>query len=576
MKTLKSKLCLILSVLACLCFGIVALVQLTPTNVSAQVEGYTTTDFKMIDKASVRLDAEKNGIRFATFIGDESAEASYDFVNDYELGTLFMPKSLLGEESLELDKDYEGKLPSVAVFDGNVDNLTTDLTYTGGKLFNAVINLTNYTDVEAALNGVMVARTYIKDLATSQVTYLEAVEKAPAYVAAIAIDNEEDDFTGTLTSYVQHVEIVAPANFNLGAWGEAVEGPKTNVEGIPVVYAFSQGKPTQAGLFGGSMLETDLAKVTADNKLEGLGEGDCELTVSAAGGEIVAAVPVTVSFPQVAWFGGEFSPAENYFTIRAKNVASIKFGDQTIDASKWTYTETVDHTDSSYNAERKWAPHEYIIKVKKSDLLGDKITVAGDYAVTIVTNDGFEFDIPVYVRKPLGFTANTDTSNHADIKLMVLEGRLSQFNLAGAYFNESNGLVIPMLGSNYGRFNFNSEYVYAFFGVYTTAEKIEFKWSANNQAGDGVGIPVNYQHWSKTTNKNTGYGTTSTPGGNGWHHVFQGMLYNGTVTYSTGIGDENIKLTWDPGTGTGSKKIETFTLYSAYNSGTYVAYDPAA
>ncbi len=585
MKTLKSKLCVILSVFAILCFGLVAVMQLAPTKVSAAVDGYSTTDFKMLDKGSVRKDLEHNGLRFATFIGDESAEAGYDFVNDYELGTLFLPKSALGSADLTIDGTYLNGVQAVAaVFDGDTTKLTTDATYTGGKLFNAVIELTEFTNEANAMNGKIVARTYVKNKTTNEVAYLDAVERSAAYVAALALDAEEDDTDGTLSSYVQYVEIDAPANFNLGAWGEAVEGPKTNVEGIPVTYSVSQGYPTQTGLFGGSMLKTDLAKITDDGKIEGLGEGDCELTVSAAGGIKTATVPMTVSFPQVAWYGGEFNGADNYFTIKCKNVASVKVGEQIIDPAKWTYTATVDHT--VYTLDSQYMPLEYNLSIKKSDVLGSNINVQGDYAITLVDNEGIPFDIPVYVREAVELKPNSDTSNNANIKLMFLDARLAQFNLAASYFKADNALVIPFLGTNYGRVNFNAEYVHAFFGKYKTAEKIESKLGFLNDNDQTTKITGSYKVWIKSTNKSSGYGFSNgdglTPGGYTWVHLFQGMLYNGDVKYASQRDPADIYLgdssnDWViTNAGNAAGKASAFVIASAYKAGTYVAYTPAA
>ncbi len=586
MKTLNKKLCLILSVLAVLCFGIMALVTFAPVQASAAVEGFTTTDFKMLDKGSIRKDVANNGIRFATFIGDESQQASYNYETDYELGTLFMPKALLGNEALELDKTYGGKSPAKVEFDGDMTKLTTDATYTGGKLFNAVLDLSAYTANADALNGVMVARTYVKKLSDNSVTYCDAVERAPAYVAAMAIEANEEDTNNTLATYVGKVEIVAPANFNLGAWSEAVEGPKTNVEGIPVTYSVSKGKPTQYGLFGGSMLETDLAKVTDDGKLEGLGEGDITLTVSALKGALTKAVPTTVTFPQVAWYGGEFNAADNYFTIKCKNVKDVKVNGVTLDKAKWTYTETVDH--DVYNADRKYMPLEYILTIKKSDVLGTNINVQGDYAITLVTNDGYEFDIPVYVREAVELKPNSDKSNNANIKLMFLEARVNQFNLAASYFREDGSLVIPCLGQNYGRINVSAEYMHAFFGKYKTSDTIQCKWTALNDTDSTTRIKANYKVWSKTTNKSSGYGISSgnglTPNNYTWNDIYQGMLYNGDVKYATEraaadqwMGDStNDWIIFDPGTGVAAGRASAFVIASAYKAGTYVAYVPAA
>ncbi len=481
MKTLKSKLCIILSVLACLCFGIVALVQLTPAtvNTSAAVEGYSTTDFKMLDKGSVRKDLAQNGLRFATFIGDDSAEAGYDFVNDYELGTLFLPKAAIeGDAQLTIEGTYKNGVQAVAaVFDGDLSKLTTDATYTGGKLFNAVIELTDFTNEAKAMNGEIVARTYVKNKTTNEVAYLDAVERSAAYVAALALGAEEDDAEGTLASYVQYIDVDAPSVINIGSWyalnkwGEGTALPTINVEGLEVEYSAETGLISTPQVYGGTPVPVDLIKIDG-GKMYGLNEGDTRLVLSIANGAITKYVNVTISLPQVAFLGNATKPrADAIFTIRAADVASVKFENEVL----------VKDTDYTYDATNK------IITVKKNDVIDfnslqltpdancktDALTGNGaafDYNFEITTTSGVVSKVPVYVRQATRI--HWDTGADKIKELMFLDARMQQFNIGSLSTQKlSNGKTYVFVervggGPANGYVNFNSELLAAQFDLY--------------------------------------------------------------------------------------------------------------
>ncbi len=129
---------------------------------------YSATDFKMLDKGSVRKEPDRNAIRFATFIGNASEQANATYWDGYEMGTLFIPASAMDDEQeLTVDGVYSGISPVVALFDGNIEQLA-NLGYGDGKFFISILELSSFSD-ENILNGYVVARTYVKNKATNEV-----------------------------------------------------------------------------------------------------------------------------------------------------------------------------------------------------------------------------------------------------------------------------------------------------------------------------------------------------------------------------------------------------------------------
>ncbi len=493
MKTLSKKICVVLAVLAALCFGMMALLTFTPAEASAAVEGYATTDFKMLDKGSIRKNADSNGIRFATFIGEESEQVSYDFENEYELGTLFLPKAAMeaGDE-LTIDGTYKNGVKAIAaVFDGNMDNLTTDETYTGGLLFNAVLELSDFTGNANALNGKIVARTYVKKIADGSVSYCDAVERAPAYVAAMALGANEEDTNETLSSYVQYVEVDAPDVINVGSWyalnkwGEGTALPTLNVEGLEVEYSAETGNITTAQAYGGTPVPVDLIKIEG-GKMYGLNEGDTRLVLSAANGAITKYVNVTISLPQVTFVGNSFTPDTSaIFTVRAADVATVKYNGELL----------VKDTDYTYDATSK------IITIKKHDVIdystltltanadcnGTGTATAAfkqDNVLEITTNGGAVSTVPVYVRQATRVDWANMTGNNIN-ELVLLEGRMQQFNIGDLRtetVNKYGHLFVARTGGADVLFyvNINSEFVRSFKDITTSKyPNMWFKWTVD-------------------------------------------------------------------------------------------------
>ncbi len=237
----KRRICVILSLIACICIGAVALLQFTPNNVSVSAVEYSTSDFKMFDKASVRKET-RNGIRFSTFIGNASAQAAEGYWDSYEMATLFIPKDkMTAGQELVVGGTYSGVSPVEAKFDGDTSKLDTIDGYANGKFFNAVLELSDYDSADA-FNGAIVARTYIKNKSTNAISYLDAVEKAPAYVASKALDDAEDDTNGMLSKYTEYIQISGEnVSENLTAYDEVELTAVTNVDGLEPNYSADLG-----------------------------------------------------------------------------------------------------------------------------------------------------------------------------------------------------------------------------------------------------------------------------------------------------------------------------------------------
>ncbi len=269
---IKKKLCIMLSIIACFCMGAMALMQFLPKTetVSAAVAGYGVNDFKMIDKAQVRV-KERSGIRFLTFIGnDHEALTEEGYWDTHEMGTLFIPKQFMRDsDELVIGGTYSGKRPSTAKFNGDVSKLVEDSLgiYTDGRLFQAVISLDGVT-AESAFNGAMVARTYIKDKTTGKVEYLDVAVKAPAYVASKELDahvagevSYSDDQLAILDSYVSHAKISGVnADFNVESGVGVDFTASTNVYGLSVNYALDKGSLDNGVITG---VSNDVVSVTA-------------------------------------------------------------------------------------------------------------------------------------------------------------------------------------------------------------------------------------------------------------------------------------------------------------------------
>ncbi len=257
MKKVKKKLCMALSVAACLCVGVAMKENYEPkaaeTVVVAAEEEYSATDVKLIDGASIRLDSELNGIRFGVYIGDE-APAPYSATK--KLGVLIIPEACLAaDDKLEYGEETSKGYHAKAVeFDGEEERLAEGAgEYANGKLFNAVLNLTGKG--ENYINNKYVARAYVRDTETGGVSYLgEQISRAPAFVAAEALDVNTADPEKVLADYLQYVTLTAN-DVNMKKGGEIPKAASTNVEDIKIAYSEVVEGKVIASVAGGTLVK---------------------------------------------------------------------------------------------------------------------------------------------------------------------------------------------------------------------------------------------------------------------------------------------------------------------------------
>ncbi len=336
MKNVKKKLCMALSVAACLCAGVAVNAGYSPkasetvTAAAAETATYAATDVKLVDGASIRLDSELNGIRFGVFIGDE---ATKPYSATMKLGVLIIPEACLadGEElkyGVATSKGYNAK---VVEFSGEEDRLADGTgKYENGKLFNAVLNLTdkgaNY------INNKYVARAYVLNTETGEVDHYVGgqISRAPAFVAAEAREVDTEDSENVLLDYLKYVEITAN-DVNVKK-GDNYKNASTNVEGIKISYS-------------------------------GIVEGT--VTASVGKGAVTKEFGVAELQDQRTFYNKYYTPADSFTYDLYGELNAVKFNGVALNDSDYTYENNV-------------------LSVKKSVALGD----VKDADLTVETSCG--------------------------------------------------------------------------------------------------------------------------------------------------------------------------------------------
>ncbi len=440
-------------------------------------------DIVMVNGASIRLDANRNGIRFATFIPDSYVNSEY--FSNYEIGTLFIPKMyLLENESLEHNRTYQGKSPVSAKFDGNIGRLIVDDSFPGGRLFNTVLELTAHTDKAVALNGVIVARSYIKNRADNSITYLNAVERAPAFVAFKGIEaGEESD---TLDSYVQHIfgEVI---NMSVGQAIEpslvvgGLEDVAVTVSDIPPAESLVSGLAKNDELNEQGAGELELAKIE-ENQIVGVLEGITTVRLSVLGGKLTKTLTLVIANPQVVFYSSGYKPSGS-FTIPIKNASKLEIesDSEKVDAviPKTPLEKTIIE-DSLYSESGG------VVNLSKFDLLGSNVSVQGDYILTVTTFDNRVSYVPIYVRSAIDVDFEDD-GNDLIGELIFLEGHFVNLNPAlrvkvWSGTDENSGgwgyyYDIPKITSEgYGYFSINTEYILALSSANPSMD-IKYVWT---------------------------------------------------------------------------------------------------
>ena len=145
------------------------------------IEGeFTIVETPTVLGASVRL-LEPSGLRFQSKVAKELVDSGVT------LGTLIIPKEVLGDNTLTVDTPtvnnvLQTKWATEQVKEQNPDGYEENYEY-----FNAV--LTNIP--ETHYGTVIVARSYV--YANGQYYYSDTIERSIAYVAAAALKNGESD-----------------------------------------------------------------------------------------------------------------------------------------------------------------------------------------------------------------------------------------------------------------------------------------------------------------------------------------------------------------------------------------------
>ncbi len=364
----KKKICVLLSALACLCFGVAGnALKEEVQPVQAETQAIANT-FEMIPGASVRID-ERHGIRFGTLITEDMLDAWEAEDPNFELGTAILPKNVLeaaGKTELTVNFRYQyGNsvwTPSIAVWNKDETTLVTNEDFPGYKVFNAVLEL---TDVVASnpdfLKQELVARTYVK--LNGRVTYAGTVIRSAAYVGAASLDGgDADGIEGgeeLLSAYVQHLESVTfdmeQKQYNLHL-GDSIDTDAFSVAVVPAnVYPIKYTSENVGVQLEGSTLyasKTGISEIkvgVANNKKYDT------LSICVIGEQKVERKYYATQ--DVA--GGGRNAGTEFLTINAYNVTEIKYNgatlkseqDYTVDGSEVNISKAIlSSTDKRVNS----------------------------------------------------------------------------------------------------------------------------------------------------------------------------------------------------------------------------------
>ena len=228
--------------------------------------------------ASVRVSTDK-GIRFAFGLpADKTGEG-------YEIGTLVIPKEILGEAELNHNSDtVDAEVVDYQIIPCNkkwVDkSLIKSETKDGYNYYNAAL-----TDIpELNYNTVLVARSYYKDSEGNYV-YSDSVERSIGYVASAALNDGYEDTKNILADIVKagygETALTVNAEEDLISVAETASITATNDKGyLPVWSSSNEGVATvdKAGKVtaikgGETTITATIGSVTASKTVYVVGDG---------------------------------------------------------------------------------------------------------------------------------------------------------------------------------------------------------------------------------------------------------------------------------------------------------------
>ncbi len=330
MKIVKKAICLVCSALACLCVGFAgngmlksSKVEQAQADATAQAVSYNTNSFAILPTASVRK-TTPHGIRFRTVIGNSTLSSWGD---NYTLGTLIIPEDIYLAANRELTTDFSYNdsfttyVPSVAEFSGNPDDYRTDAEYPNCKLFNAVLDLTRFTQNNTDFfDRKLVARTFVTINGTTH--YADNVSiRSAAYVAAASLDIKDEDTDGIYTKYVSSLKKVelSKETLNVTVGGLAdLTAAVTPADVYPVTYTVNDGVSFE------------------DGKVKGKTSGMTSITVSVAGGKVTDTVNVSVvghEGLERMYYQSSGTDAD-YMTFNAYDVDDVKYNGKSLKAEE--------------------------------------------------------------------------------------------------------------------------------------------------------------------------------------------------------------------------------------------------
>ncbi len=409
--------------------------------------------------ASVRVSADK-GIRFSFGLPEEKTGEGY------EIGTLIIPKEVLGDKVLNHNEDTEdAETVDYASIDCSKEWLPNEKlaqAKDGYKYYNAAL----IEIPELRYNTVLLARSYfVKD---GEYTYSDVVERSIGYVASAALNAGYDDTNAILTGIVKagfgETEMSVTAD-TLVEDGATITATATNDLGYLPVWSSS---------------DETVATVDKTGKVTALKGGEATITATIGDKSATKTVYVAGESLFVDQIGGlingnNFGADTNYF-----NKTAGENGDFTVNAKLIS--------NPSYHSAlilRKMYSKEYYEKLAAN---GYKMTFT--LGVSEATATTFS-DLYVFGKKLTNFPKNADGEFAVVVDTKYIAENydaISTITNAQAGASKRDKMFIAWAGLT-NDYNTTRNYVFTFSNV---------KFISGALFADNIGMRVN--GWDMTTN----------------------------------------------------------------------------